>query len=134
MTMNLGHSGGSARGGSTKQDRPTGGYTAVGVLGVGVARQPSVTNATQVILTCNIDVDDGEGVVTNVQIAPAGAGPWQTIATPQHNLAISGFGVGGTSNVRIPVTFEIPAGWFYRVIAPTLTGTLVVQNIVERTI
>jgi hypothetical protein len=111
MTLNLGAS--SAGGSTSGQLRPTGGYTTVTPLTInGASRQ--VTVPTQVIASINLDVADNGNRLVNVQISPDNA-TWDTIARVQHDFNVAGIlGVTGDSNIETPVTFELPANWYYR--------------------
>lgn len=134
MTAHLGHSAGSGGGtGGNRQLRPTGGYTDPGALAIGTSRQPNVAAPTQVIATIDLQVGDGQSESVLAQIAPDNA-TWDTIAEIQHNFDVAGIlGVTGNSDMRGSVTFEIPAGWYYR-FTSTGGGTSTVNRLRERTI
>lgn len=130
MTMHLGA---SSRGGTGGQLRPTGGYTDPGALAIGTSRQPNVNAPTQIIATIDLQVPDNQSESVLVQISPDNAA-WDTIAEVQHNFNVAGLlGVTGDSDMRAPVTFEIPAGWFYR-FTSSGGGSSTVNRLRERTI
>lgn len=131
--LRLGHSASGGSGGSG-QARPTGGYTNPGALAVGASRQPNVAAPTQIIATINLATVDGNNVVANVQIAPDNA-TWDTIAQLANDFDVFGLlGVNGNSNIRGSATFEIPAGWYYRVTQSGSGGTVSITQLRERTI
>lgn len=129
--LRLGHS--AAGGGTSGQQRPTGGYTNPGALAVGTSRQPNVALPVQVIATINLATGDGQNPMANIQISPDNA-TWDTIAQCGNDFNVFGLlGVNGNSNIRQSATFEIPAGWYYRV-TQTGTGTVSITQLRERTI
>ena len=131
--LSLGHSA-SGAGGTTDQRRPTAGYTNPGALAVGASRQPNVNAPTQIIATINLATGDGSSPVANVQISPDNA-TWDTITQLANDFDVFGlFGVNGNSNIRGSATFEIPAGWFYRVTQSGAGGTVSITQLRERTI
>lgn len=127
----LGHSAGGSAAALARQLRPTAGYTDPGALALNTSRQPSAANATQVIMTVRLGVNDNQNLTANVQVSPDNA-TWDTIAEPGNDFDVSGLlGVTGNSNMKVPVTFEIPAGWFYR-LTQTGTGTASIARLRER--
>lgn len=130
--LSLGHSA-SGAGGTTGQRRPTGGYTDPGALAIGASRQPNAALPVQVIATIDLQVSDGQTESVLAQISPDNA-TWDTIAEIQHNFDVAGIlGVTGNSDMRGSVTFEIPAGWWYR-FTSSGGGTSTVNRLRERTI
>lgn len=129
--LRLGHSASGA--GGSGQLRPTGGYTDPGALAIGVSRQPNVNAPTQVIVTIDLQVADNQSENVSVQISPDNAA-WDTIGEVQHNFDVAGIlGVTGNSDMRQSVTFEIPAGWYYRATSVGSGGSSITR-IRERTI
>lgn len=130
--LSLGHSA-SGAGGTTGQRRPTGGYTDPGALAIGTSRQPNAALPVQVIATIDLQVPDGQSESVLVQISPDNA-TWDTITEIQHNFDVAGIlGATGNSDMRQSVTFEIPAGWYYRCISAG-GGSSSITRIRERTI
>lgn len=129
----LSHSASSSGSNDDSQLRPASGYTNPGALALNASRQPSSVNPTQVIMSVQLNVNDNQNLTANIQISSDNV-TWDTIASMQHYFDVRGLlGVTGDSDIRMPTTFEIPAGWYYRV-TQSGSGTVSINQIRERAI